>query len=263
MSIIASEVEEQNREFLHLCDYYASVLGGEYAVRDNVALACCGVRNLTFNTAALVGPVASEEEMSAALKMAVQYFEKRGTEWSFVLCEAYIPGELRPALPLVFTEHRLDWFWGVTGMVTDALTEPVRSLPQLAFREVEDESTAFAVVDINARAYGIDREYFTDVLMNPKLWTDRHLGYVGYLDGRHVVTSVVYRGESAIGLYWVATEPELQGAGYAEAAMRHALGHARTLWGVDRIVLQSTKRGLRLYERMGFRQVTRFEYYSE
>jgi GNAT superfamily N-acetyltransferase len=262
MGFIASEVDEQNREFLHLCEYYAAVLGGEYGIHGNVALACCGVRNLTFNTAALAGVVASEEEITQAINTSMGYFEQRGTDWSFVLCDAYVPEDIRAALPLILTEHRLDWFWAVTGMVTDGLGEPSRVLPPLVYRQVDDEVTAFAVVDINARAYGIDREFFTDVLMNPKLWTDRHLGYVGFVDDRPVVTAVVYRGESAIGLYWVATEPELQRTGYAEAAMRHAVAQARTTWGMDRTILQSTQKGLPLYQRMGFRHVTRFDYYS-
>jgi hypothetical protein len=44
--------------------------------------------------------------------------------------------------------------------------------------------------------------------------------------------------------------------------MRHALAEARRENGVQRVILQSTPAGLRLYERMGFRAVTRVSVYS-
>jgi hypothetical protein len=44
--------------------------------------------------------------------------------------------------------------------------------------------------------------------------------------------------------------------------MRHALSHAQRQAGNCRVILQSTPAGLRLYERMGFRTVTRVAVYA-
>jgi predicted GNAT family N-acyltransferase len=44
--------------------------------------------------------------------------------------------------------------------------------------------------------------------------------------------------------------------------MRHALAEAQRQYGTARVILQSTPAGLRLYERMGFRAVTRVSVYS-
>jgi ribosomal protein S18 acetylase RimI-like enzyme len=65
-----------------------------------------------------------------------------------------------------------------------------------------------------------------------------------------------------MGVYNVATLPGHQRRGYGEAVMRYALEDARREHGERRAILQSTPAGLRLYERMGFRTVTRVSVYS-
>ena len=264
MSPTRAEVEEQNREFLHMAEYYArSFDAGEYFIEGYIALAYCGVQNLTFNTAALIRPISSETEMAASIEIATRYFQQKEADWTFIVCDAYVPEALQRLVPGLFAEAGLEWFWGNTGMVCTALATPTRILPVLEYRPADDEETRNVLADINARAYGVDRHWFTEVILNPRIWTDRHRAYIGYVRGRPVVTAVIYRGETAVGLYWVATEPDAQGAGYAEAAMRYALGESRDLWGIPRVLLQATDRGVSLYERMGFRRIVRFEFYTD
>jgi GNAT superfamily N-acetyltransferase len=84
------------------------------------------------------------------------------------------------------------------------------------------------------------------------------LGYVGWAEGRAVSTAATFARPAAVAVYWVATLPEYQGRGYAEALVRYALaqtGRARTL-------LQASPAGYPLYERMGYRPVTKFTYYA-
>jgi len=69
-------------------------------------------------------------------------------------------------------------------------------------------------------------------------------------------------GGGAIGVYNVATIPSAQRCGFGEAVMRYALADAAREHGAERLVLQSTPAGLRLYERMGFRTVTKVAVYS-
>ncbi len=63
-------------------------------------------------------------------------------------------------------------------------------------------------------------------------------------------------------MYNVATLPQQQRKGYGEAVMRYALEESRRQHGVERTILQSTPAGYRMYERMGFRTVTRIGVYS-
>jgi ribosomal protein S18 acetylase RimI-like enzyme len=60
----------------------------------------------------------------------------------------------------------------------------------------------------------------------------------------------------------VATLPESQRLGYGEAVMRYAIEHARREHGIERSILQSTPAGFRLYERMGYRTVTKVAVYA-
>ena len=104
--------------------------------------------------------------------------------------------------------------------------------------------------------------WFREVFDNDTVW-DRFAGYVAYADGEPVSTAAVVMGNDAIGVYNVATVPErASGSGYGEAVMRYAVEDARRQHGVERVILQSTPAGYRLYRRMGFREVTRVAVYS-
>jgi ribosomal protein S18 acetylase RimI-like enzyme len=56
--------------------------------------------------------------------------------------------------------------------------------------------------------------------------------------------------------------PERQHRGYGEAVMRYAVAQAQKEHGVERSILQSTPAGLHLYQRMGYRTVTRVSVYA-
>jgi ribosomal protein S18 acetylase RimI-like enzyme len=56
----------------------------------------------------------------------------------------------------------------------------------------------------------------------------------------------------------VATLPELQRRGYAEAVMRHAMAQAQEEAGPKQTVLHATAAGEPLYRAMGFHPITPF-----
>jgi len=57
----------------------------------------------------------------------------------------------------------------------------------------------------------------------------------------------------------VATQPDHQRKGYAEAVMRQALLEARKAWGERRTVLHATAAGQPVYRRMGYADTIRFD----
>jgi len=65
-----------------------------------------------------------------------------------------------------------------------------------------------------------------------------------------------------VGVYNVATVPDQQRRGFGEAVMRHAVAEAQREHGIARSILQSTPAGLHLYQRMGYRVVTRVSVYA-
>ena len=85
------------------------------------------------------------------------------------------------------------------------------------------------------------------------------MSFVGYADGEPVSTTSIVAGAGVSGVYNVATLPGSQRLGFGEAVMRHAL---QEVGGTERVILQSTPAGYRLYERMGFRTVARVAVYS-
>jgi len=82
------------------------------------------------------------------------------------------------------------------------------------------------------------------------------------VDGEPVSTTALVVGGGAVGVYNVATLPGRQRHGYGEAVMRYALQEAQREHGIERSILQSTPAGYKLYERMGYRTVTRVSVYS-
>jgi ribosomal protein S18 acetylase RimI-like enzyme len=69
-------------------------------------------------------------------------------------------------------------------------------------------------------------------------------------------------GGGAVGVYNVATLPDQQRRGYGEAVMRYAVAQAQKEHGVEQSILQSTPAGLQLYQRMGYRTITRVAVYA-
>jgi ribosomal protein S18 acetylase RimI-like enzyme len=103
--------------------------------------------------------------------------------------------------------------------------------------------------------------WFTEVFDSESVW-ERFAGYVGYAGGEPVSTAAIIHTDGVLGVYNVATLPEFQRRGYGEAIMRLALADAQKRHGADRVILQSTSAGLKLYERMGFRTVTKVSVYA-
>lgn len=99
-------------------------------------------------------------------------------------------------------------------------------------------------------------------MFEPRGVWDRFAGYVGYLREEPISTAALVTGGGVAGLYNVATVPGHQRRGYGEAIVRHTLEAARREHGLERSVLQSTKAGYALYERMGYRALTNVAVYS-
>ena len=109
--------------------------------------------------------------------------------------------------------------------------------------------------------FHVPLSWFREVFDDESVW-QKFAAYVGYVNGEPVATAAVVLGGEVAGVYNVATLPGRQRRGYGEAVMRYALADTRRTHGVERTILQSTPAGLKLYERMGFRTITRVSVYS-
>src|SRR6476659_7421379 len=78
--------------------------------------------------------------------------------------------------------------------------------------------------------------------------------YLGRVAGRDVSTSVGLTLGNDVGLFGVATPPEHRGRGYG-AALTAAAARDGFAAGADLAWLQSSRLGLPVYRRLGFREV--------
>jgi ribosomal protein S18 acetylase RimI-like enzyme len=234
---------------------------GEVRELRGVSIASAGVTFQMFNAAFLSTPVPSDAELDQRILLASLHFQARNLEWAFWICEDWMQTRTRSRSRRILAKHGLRHSVDLPGMVAERLLPPRRALPSLDVRRVCDTQTQEAFCVVGSVCFNVPLSWFREVFETNTVW-DRFSGYVGYVGNEAVCTSaVVIHGDSA-GVYNVATMPGHQRHGYGEAVMRHALEVARREQGVEQSVLQSTKAGFALYERMGYRTVTNVAVYS-
>lgn len=238
---------------------------GEVRELHGVSLASAGVTFQMFNAAFLSGPVATEAELTQHILLPSVFFNARGLEWAYWVCEDWLEDRLRKRSRNIFERHGLRHSTSLPGMIADRLLPAARVLPRMEIHRVSGAATRDAFCDIGAVCFHVPISWFKEVFDSDTVW-ERFLGYVGYVDGQPVSTTAIVIGGGVTGVYNVATLPGHQRRGYGEAVMRYALADARRASGMahgeQRVILQSTPAGLKMYERMGFRTVARVAVYS-
>jgi ribosomal protein S18 acetylase RimI-like enzyme len=235
--------------------------GGEVRELPGVSIASAGVAFQMFNAAFFSSPVTSEAELARRILLASTHFGARGQEWACWVCEGWLDRTSRRKARQMFLHHGLRHSVDLPGMQADGLLPPARRLPQLDLRRVFDAGTRNDFCAIGSLCFNVPLAWFREVFDNNEVWTNFE-AWIGYLHGEPVSTAAVVAGSGALGVYNVATVPGHQRRGYAEAVMRAALDDARRRHGLERSILQSTPAGQRLYQRMGYRTVTKVSVYA-
>ena len=239
----------------------AARTGGEVRELAGVSIASAGVAFQMFNSAFLSGPVSGESEMKQRLILPNRHFNDRGLEWAYWVCLDWLDETSRKRSRRLFEARDLRLSTELPGMLTESLLPPVKPLPEMEIRRVRDAAGSSAFCQIGSVCFHVPIPWFHEVFDNDRVW-ERFASYVAYYEGEPVSTAAIVVGGGAIGVYNVATIPSVQRRGFGEAVMRHALAEAVREHGAGRLVLQSTPAGLHLYERMGFRTVTKVAVYS-
>ena len=234
---------------------------GELRELRGVSIASAGVTFQMFNAAFLSEPVRTDAELSQRIMIPNVHFNSRGLEWAYWVCEDLMQPGVRRRSRQTFEKHGLRHSVDLPGMVAERVLPAASRLPAMDVRRVFRGPARDAFCEIGSLCFHVPLAWFREVFDNDAVW-DRFAGYVAYADGEPVSTAAVVMGGGAIGVYNVATVPGHQRRGYGEAVMRYAIEDARRAHGVERSILQSTPAGYRLYERMGYRTVTRVAVYS-
>jgi ribosomal protein S18 acetylase RimI-like enzyme len=231
---------------------------GEVREYPGVFIAHAGVTFQMFNAAFLASPAEDERSLNSRVSQASVHFRARGSLWSYWVCHGWIESSVRLRLRAVMHRHNLRSVADMPGMIAESLAPPRAPLGALSVERVGCGKTRQIFCEIGSRCFHVPMDWFREVFDNERIWHD-FVGYVGFAGGEPVTTAATVNAGGAIGLYNVATLPSRQHRGYGEAIVRYAVEQARRESGLERIILQSTAQGLRLYERMGFRTFTTVE----
>jgi ribosomal protein S18 acetylase RimI-like enzyme len=234
---------------------------GEVRELHGVSIASANVTFQMFNAAFLSMPVETAADLTQRLLIANMHFNARGREWAWWMCEDWLEPRLRRRARQILERQGLRHSTDLPGMCADHILPPRKPLPVLEIRRVADDATRLAFCEIGSVCFHVPISWFREVFDNQVVWSN-FASYVGYLDGQPVSTTAIVRGAGVLGVYNVATLPGYQRHGYGEAVMRDALAHAYAELGDMPVILQSTPAGLKLYERMGFRTITRVSVYA-
>jgi GNAT superfamily N-acetyltransferase len=224
---------------------------------DGVWIASLAAAFQMFNAVFLSAPVADEAEFQTRIARGAQFMVARGLPWSFWICEEWLAAPVRKRCAKICERSGLQLASEMPGMVAERINHPARRLPGLEFRRVTNELERRAFCSIGSVCFHVPPGWF-DEIFDRRMKDRRDFeAWVAYLNGEPIATAATVTTAGVIGLYNVAVLPAFRHCGYAETAMRHAAAQARERTGLDRVILQSTRQAIRMYERLGFSPVTR------
>jgi ribosomal protein S18 acetylase RimI-like enzyme len=253
-------VEANLRESMRA--YSVVTSAGESRHYPGITIASSGLDFSVFNSLMLTAPVESDVELERRLTTGAVHFAARGIGWTAWLCDDLIAPAVLKRAGTLLAKRNLNVIADPPGMLAEHITRPQRTAAPIECRAVADKKTRFDFADVASVVFLLPFRIAQTVYAGEEYWTSGMRGYVGYYDNKpvSVVTTVLAGG--AVGVYSLGTLPQHQRCGYGETLLRFALADTARLTGVERTVLQSTQSGLRLYQRMGYKTVTRFRIYD-
>jgi hypothetical protein len=232
---------------------------GQVLELRGVSIASLGVAFQMFNAAFLSSYIESQKDLEGRLSDTRRFFRERGMPWSFWVCESWMDAPLRRRLAQTFDSIGLRIASEMPGMIVNELLPPNRVLPPIEVCPVTDARTLDHFRAIGSACFRVPPDWFAEVFNQPR---SAFPCWVGYAGGLPVATAAIVATNGVAGLYNVATMPDFRERGYGEAITRFALHNALAEHPGSRLILQATGLGLSLYERMGFRTVTRFTVFN-
>ncbi|MCH8814539.1 MAG: GNAT family N-acetyltransferase [Chloroflexi bacterium] len=225
----------------------SAIDGGEVHDLNGMLMALTGGRqewcNVAFVTARLESPMKTIETV-------LRFFDDHQQPFIMRVREGLDPTaeEVAEILGIRYSDT-------IPGMALSPLTPPDETLPGLEIRTVADQATLNDHMTISAESFSIDPDQLA--IVTPLKLT-RQPGwfiYVGYIDHEPVTSSSLLVSGDTAGVYWVGTIATHRRRGLGEAMTWHALREGAKR-GASVGVLQASRVGKPIYERMGFHVVS-------
>jgi GNAT superfamily N-acetyltransferase len=205
-----------------------------------------------WNAVFLTEPSMDAAELRNRLSAAAAYARRKRQSGLIYLCEEYLTGSAKAALPLALAAAKLELSLPVHGMAGDILPLAAPSHPALQMRRVMDEAQLMSYAEINCEGYGFPLDWGRVGFHATNLWTEKAYSYLGYEGDRPVCGASVVVHDASLYLALVATRPSAQRKGYGEAVVRHALQSAHESTGLSRTILHASDAGFPVYRRVGY-----------
>jgi GNAT superfamily N-acetyltransferase len=205
-----------------------------------------------FNVAVLTDSGLSSEALSARGREACAWAAVQSVPWMLVVTHEHIESGVDVAATL--DACGLAVMMPLTGMRARTVgTAP--AVPGLQLTVPQDDTGCAAIVDVNARAYGMDLEASKAAIGTRTFWKNQ-FPVLGVADGKPVSTAAVMMVDDHRYVALVATDPDRQRRGFGDAVMRQALENAARVHGETPTVLHATEAGRPVYERMGYAPIS-------
>ncbi len=202
-----------------------------------------------FNVGVLTDQVASDKGLRLLANDACAWAADKGVPWFLMVShEALAEGVHAEA---TLTDCGLTPLLKITGMIADDVAALAKTPEGLDLRVPHDDASSAEVLLVNEAAYGVGMQPAVEHFGTYAFWKD-HFAVVGRSAGNAVTSSTVMMMDGYRYVAFVATHPDYQRRGYADAAMRRSLDLAAEVHGRRPTVLHATEAGRPVYERMGY-----------
>ncbi len=228
--------------------------------RNGVQLVSSGIDFSPFNSAMLTLPVTSlnSAEFEERVRIAADFFARRGERWSFWLCDDMLPELVRRRAKNILVSQHLRQTSEPPGMIAESLAPPTRGLPQLGVLEVRDAKSRADFGGVTACTFDLPFSICREIYHSDRSWSGSMRGWVGYAGDEPVTTCAAVVAAGVIGIYTVGTLPHHRKRGYSERLMRYVLEQLTRETGITRSILQATPAGYPMYHKMGYRKACQF-----
>jgi GNAT superfamily N-acetyltransferase len=213
-----------------------------------------------FNVALATEPRLSTGALASSARRACAWAADKQVPWFFLVTQETLEADVDAAATL--DGCGLAPVMPLTGMLAPQVAPAARVPDGLQLALPEDDALCAAALDVNAAAYAMDLEAGKPLLGRWQFWNDHYL-VVGVADGAPVCSAAVMMVDGLRYVALVATLPDRQRRGFADAAMRRALEVAAAAHGETPTVLHATEAGRPVYERMGYSTISSHTLFME
>ncbi len=215
-----------------------------------------GADSTAFNIASLTAPAT---HLPTVLHHLTTHYDQLATGSALWLCEQLAP---QPD-PALFHQYRYRFQQSAPGLLAGPFPAPRHALtPGLTVRPVLTAHDALTFAHLVSVIFHVAFPLCQRIYADPAAWRPPTYGWLVYRFEEPVSCAMVTAAHGVAGFYSVGTLPHYQGRGYGEKLMRHAAQYNATNLDCPQSVLQSSPAGRKLYDRLGFREFTRFSIYN-